>query len=86
MAGGASRGERRRRPSYKRGSGEPWRTGAHFAPENAEKLLDWCDAADLSVAAMLDKLIEMLPTDPKTGLPVGWPSGPQQEVIRLNAS
>ncbi len=83
MAGGASRGERRRRPSYQRGSGERWRAGADFSPENAEKLLDLCDAADLSVAAMLDKLIEWLPTDPRTGLPVGWPKAPQQEAIQF---
>jgi hypothetical protein len=80
---GATRGERRRMPSYDPKSGKPYTSGTNFRPPNAVKLLSMCSAANLSVSSFLDRLVEGLEIDPETGLPEGWNN--PQEVIEYTA-
>lgn len=83
MAHGATRGERRRRPKYVRGSGLPWAISAELSPTSADKLLDLCEAANLSAAALIDTLIERTKVDTTTGLPETWDSMPYQKELRI---
>ena len=78
---GATRGERRRLPTYVRGCGKAYRPGTNFQAHNAEKLLELCDTVGMSVAGFLDALIEWLPLD-EEGRPVGWPDKARQEAMR----
>lgn len=81
MAHGATKGERRIKPRYVKGSGLVWRYTTEIEPENADKLLDLCDAANLSAAQIMNRLIEAVPRDPKTGLPIPPGRGPIQEAL-----
>ncbi len=70
---GPARGTRYRPPSYDPSTGEAYRPGSNFEPANAVKLLDICERLDTSVAGFLNRVVELMKVDPKTGMPVGWP-------------
>lgn len=71
---GPARGTRFRAPSYDPTTGEAYRPGSNFEPNNAVKLLAICEALDISVAGFLNKMVELIQVDPTTKRPIGWPA------------
>lgn len=68
------RGTRFRAPSYDPASGDPYRPGTGFEPQNAVKLIDMCTTLNMSVAGFLNALVAAVEVDAETGAPVGWPA------------
>ncbi|MFD5565564.1 MULTISPECIES: hypothetical protein [Kitasatospora] len=78
---GRTRGEAQshRRIKYDPASGN-WRTGISLRPASATKIIDAASAAGMSVAGLLDKLIEQMPVD-SDGRPIldARPKDPESE-------
>lgn len=84
---GAIRGKRQRKRTaqYDPASGKPYRPTGNFQPDIAVKLLTMSEAMDLSVAGLLELLIEKLPVD-ETGRPAGLVTGAQISLMEANAA
>lgn len=74
---GVVRGTRYKAPRYDPATGEPWRPGSNFEPDNAKKLMQICARLDISIAGFLNELVKQLEVDATTGVPVGWPHTPK---------
>ncbi|WP_438297908.1 hypothetical protein [Streptomyces sp. HUAS TT7] len=70
---GPAKGTRFRAPAYDPTKGATYRPGSNFEPAEAVKLLTICERLDISVAGFLNRVVELMELDPKTGKPVGWP-------------
>lgn len=84
---GAVRGKRQRNRAaqYDPASGKPYRPTGNFQPDNAVKLLTMSEAMGLSVAGLLELLIEKLPVD-ESGRPAGLVAGTQISVMEAHAA
>lgn len=60
---GRIRGQAQRRISYDPSSGEKWRTGVVFPPDEAAKVIRAAERTGMSVAGVLAKLIQQMPVD-----------------------